>query len=110
MSLSAIRYVASTSKFAVGSFYLQCHVKPSASKQREGIVSISETVIEICVSATAREGEANKAVKELFSKVSLAIVLDGLLKMILGSKMPQVGCRDHSGLKIAGQDCSYREN
>jgi uncharacterized protein YggU (UPF0235/DUF167 family) len=54
----------------LGYIYLQCHVKPGASKQREGIISISENVIEVCVSAQAREGEANKAVREVFSSVS----------------------------------------
>lgn len=69
-SLPAIRHVASSSKSALGYIYLQCHVKPGASKQREGIISISENVIEVCVSAQAREGEANKAVREVFSSVS----------------------------------------
>jgi uncharacterized protein YggU (UPF0235/DUF167 family) len=67
--LPAIRYVASSTKSALGSIYLQCHVKPGASKQREGIVSISDTVTEVCVSARAKEGEANKAVKDVFSEV-----------------------------------------
>jgi len=68
-SLPAIRYIASSTKSALGLIYLQCHVKPGASKQREGIVSISDAVIEVCVSARAKEGEANKAVRELFSDV-----------------------------------------
>ncbi|TVY34255.1 UPF0235 protein [Lachnellula occidentalis] len=69
MASLAIRHVASSSKSALGYIYLQCHVKPGASKQREGIVSISENVIEVCVSAQAREGEANKAVREVLSSV-----------------------------------------
>ena len=71
MALPAIRYVASSTKFALGSIHLQCHVKPGASKQREGIISVSDNGIEICVSARAREGEANKAVREVFSNVGL---------------------------------------
>ncbi|TVY56941.1 UPF0235 protein [Lachnellula cervina] len=69
MASLAIRHVASSSKSTLGYIYLQCHVKPGASKQREGIVSISENVIEVCVSAQAREGEANKAVREVLSSV-----------------------------------------
>jgi uncharacterized protein len=69
-SLPAIRHVASSSKSALGYIYLQCHVKPGASKQREGIVSVSKDVIEMCVAAQAREGEANKAVREILSSVS----------------------------------------
>ena len=68
MSLSAIRFLPSTTK-ALGAIYLQCHVKPGASKQREGIISIGESVIEICISARAREGEANKAVQDLLSSL-----------------------------------------
>jgi len=67
--MSAIRHVASTSKSALGLIHLQCHVKPGASKLREGIVSVSDTVIELCVSAKAKDGEANKAVREVFSSV-----------------------------------------
>lgn len=73
MSFPAIRYVASSAKSALGRVLFNCHVKPGASKQREGIISVSDTVIEICVSARAREGEANKAVKEIFSNVSLLV-------------------------------------
>ncbi|TVY89771.1 UPF0235 protein [Lachnellula willkommii] len=78
-SLLAIRHVASSSKSALGYIYLQCHVKPGASKQREGIASVSENVIEVCVSAQAREGESNKAVREVLSSVSLSTVQDEIV-------------------------------
>ncbi|KUJ10667.1 YggU-like protein [Mollisia scopiformis] len=60
-----IRLVTSSAKSAL--VHLQCHVKPGASKQREGILSISDSVIEVCVAAQAKDGEANKAVREVFS-------------------------------------------
>jgi uncharacterized protein YggU (UPF0235/DUF167 family) len=66
----AIRFVVSSAKSAVGYVHLQCHVKPGASKQREGVVSVSESVIQVCVSAQARDNEANRAVRELFSDVN----------------------------------------
>ncbi|KEZ42866.1 Uncharacterized protein SAPIO_CDS5294 [Scedosporium apiospermum] len=66
---SAIRFLAGTKKNPVGSLQLNCHVKPGASRVREGILSVSDEVIELCVSAQAREGEANKAVVKLFSEV-----------------------------------------
>jgi uncharacterized protein YggU (UPF0235/DUF167 family) len=69
--MAAIRHIGSSTRSAPGYIHLQCHVKPGASKQREGIVSISDTMIELCVSAHPRDGEANKAVKELFSEVLL---------------------------------------
>jgi uncharacterized protein YggU (UPF0235/DUF167 family) len=68
-SSSAIRYIASSTKSAYGHIHLQCHVKPGASKQREGIISVSDHIIELCVSAQPRDGEANKAVKRVFSDV-----------------------------------------
>jgi uncharacterized protein YggU (UPF0235/DUF167 family) len=71
----AIRHVASPAKSALGYIYLQCHVKPGASKQREGIISVSDSVIEVCVSAQPKDGEANKAVREVFSDVGLAAIL-----------------------------------
>jgi hypothetical protein len=69
-SPSAVRYVAATTKSALDSIHLQCHIKPGASKKRQGIIFVSEDLIEVCVTAQAREGEANKAVKELMSRVS----------------------------------------
>lgn len=66
-SLPAIRLVTSARSVFI---HLQCHVKPGASKQREGILTISDNVIEVCVAAQAKDGEANKAVRGLFSDVS----------------------------------------
>ncbi|KAH7382807.1 hypothetical protein BKA64DRAFT_169702 [Cadophora sp. MPI-SDFR-AT-0126] len=68
-SLPAIRHVASSAKSVIGFIHIQCHVKPGASAHREGIISVSDSVIEVRVSAQPRDGEANKAVKELFSDV-----------------------------------------
>jgi len=68
-SPQAIRLVTTSTKALSRTIHLQCHVKPGASKQREGILSVSDSVIELCVSAQAREGEANKAVRELISDV-----------------------------------------
>jgi uncharacterized protein YggU (UPF0235/DUF167 family) len=70
ISRPAVRFVAPSTKLGNGSIQLQCHVKPGTTKQREGILAITEDVIELCVAAQAREGEANKAVKGLISNVS----------------------------------------
>ncbi|PQE14442.1 DUF167 domain protein [Rutstroemia sp. NJR-2017a BBW] len=66
---SAVRYIAASGKSAVSKILLQCHVKPGASKQREGILAVTESQIEVCVSAQAREGEANKAVRKVLSDI-----------------------------------------
>ncbi|GAW13595.1 hypothetical protein ANO14919_029820 [Xylariales sp. No.14919] len=47
---------------------LRCHVRPGASKAREGVVAITDEVIELCVSAPPQDGKANKAVLEVLSK------------------------------------------
>lgn len=66
---SAIRYIAASGKCTLSKILLQCHVKPGASKQREGILAVTESQVEVCVFAQARNGEANKAVRELLSDV-----------------------------------------
>ncbi|KUI72377.1 UPF0235 protein C15orf40 [Cytospora mali] len=61
-------------QYAVGSknkpatVYLQCHVKPGASKVREGITSLTDDAIQLCVSAVPRDGESNKAVLSVLSE------------------------------------------
>ncbi len=50
----AIRLAVHTSKSAVGRVYLQCYVKPGANKQREGVLSVSDTIIELCVAAQCK--------------------------------------------------------
>ncbi|KAG9245847.1 hypothetical protein BJ878DRAFT_330859 [Calycina marina] len=59
MSTRAIRLVSSKTRRGLYSIHLQCHVKPGVSKQRNGITSISDSIIHVCVSARAKEGEAN---------------------------------------------------
>ncbi|KAK1638794.1 hypothetical protein BDP81DRAFT_422679 [Colletotrichum phormii] len=69
MASSAIRFVAGTKKSPLGTLYLQCHVKPGASRVREGVTAVTDATVELCVSAQAKEGEANKAVVKLLSGV-----------------------------------------
>ncbi|RYP79014.1 hypothetical protein DL770_006759 [Monosporascus sp. CRB-9-2] len=47
---------------------LRCHVRPGASKVREGITEITDEAVELCVSAQAQDGKANKAVVEILSE------------------------------------------
>ncbi|KAL2260481.1 hypothetical protein VTK26DRAFT_5501 [Humicola hyalothermophila] len=69
MSARAIWYVAGTKKSPNGTLYMHCNVKPGASKNREGIASVDDEAVEVCVAAQAREGEANKAVIKVLSEV-----------------------------------------
>ncbi|QPC79693.1 hypothetical protein HYE68_010445 [Fusarium pseudograminearum] len=68
-SSSAIRFVTGSKKSPLGSLHLQLRVKPGASKNREGVIAVTEDAIELCVSAQAREGEANKAVVQVLSGI-----------------------------------------
>lgn len=85
---SAIRFLAGTKKEPLGSLRLQCHVKPGASRVREGVLAVTNDVIELCVAAQAREGEANKAVVKLLSEVSL-LYLKSFLLLSVGLAMKE---------------------
>ena len=67
----AIRFLAATKKSPLGTLQLQCHVKPGAARAREGVLSVRDDVVELCVAAQAREGEANRAVVRLLSEVRI---------------------------------------
>lgn len=71
MMSNAIRFIASKGNKSpsAGSISLACYVKPGASAKREGINSVSDDGVELCVSAQAKEGEANKAVQKLIAEV-----------------------------------------
>ncbi|KAK0625364.1 hypothetical protein B0T17DRAFT_532619 [Bombardia bombarda] len=69
----AIWYVSGAKKAARnsggGTLYIRCNVKPGANRCREGVASVSDEAVGICVAAQAREGEANKAVVKVLSEV-----------------------------------------
>lgn len=68
MSGPAIRFVASKSaRNCTGTIQLLCHVKPGVSANREGIAAVSDERIDICVAAQPKDGEANKAVREVIA-------------------------------------------
>ncbi len=45
-SKQAIRLVAASPKSRLGSIPLRCHVKPGASKQREGVAAVNDEAVE----------------------------------------------------------------
>ncbi|RMZ72070.1 DUF167 domain [Pyrenophora seminiperda CCB06] len=66
----AIRFVAAkaaVSKKSPGVIQLSCQVKPGVSAQRKGVAAVTDERVEICVSAQPREGEANRAVREVIA-------------------------------------------
>ncbi|KAK2025071.1 DUF167-domain-containing protein [Colletotrichum zoysiae] len=69
MSSPAFRFLAGTKQSTLGTLYIQCRVKPGASRVREGIVAVTDGGVELCVAAQAREGEANRAVIKLLSEI-----------------------------------------
>lgn len=70
-SQRVLQYVAGAKKKPT-TVYLHCHVKPGASKVREGITALTDNTIELCVSAVPKDGESNKAVLAVLSEVSLS--------------------------------------
>ncbi|RYN19163.1 hypothetical protein AA0113_g8790 [Alternaria arborescens] len=68
MSVPAIRFAAKKSaRDCTGTVQLLCHVKPGVSAEREGITAVSDERIDICVAAQPKDGEANKAVREVIA-------------------------------------------
>jgi uncharacterized protein YggU (UPF0235/DUF167 family) len=76
--MPAIRFIATKGKVLGGTFQLICHVKPGVNASREGIAAVSDEAIEVCVAAQAREGEANKAVREVIAEAKLTFKLVNL--------------------------------
>jgi hypothetical protein len=76
-AMSAVRYIrglgitaAKRSQFGSGVLQIACRVKTWASSSRESILSVTDDCVELCVSAKAKDGEANKAVVELVAHIS----------------------------------------
>lgn len=70
MLTPAIRFIATKSpKQPQGFIRLLCYVQPGVGSEREGIAAVAPEIINVRVAAQAREGEANKAVRELIAKV-----------------------------------------
>ncbi|KAL7790312.1 hypothetical protein V8C37DRAFT_184282 [Trichoderma ceciliae] len=65
---AAVRFLTGSKKAPQGILQLRLHVKPGASKNREGIRIVTDDMIELCVAAQAQDGEANQAVIELLSE------------------------------------------
>lgn len=66
-------------KSSAETLQLRCHVRPGASKSREGVIAITDEVIELCVSAPPQDGKANKAVIEVLSQVGASPLLHPVL-------------------------------
>ncbi|EQK99731.1 hypothetical protein G6O67_001252 [Ophiocordyceps sinensis] len=66
----AVRFVVG-SKLSprIGALVLRLRVKPGTSNDREGVSSVLDDCVELCVAAQARDGEANRAVVRLLSDV-----------------------------------------
>ena len=69
--MSAIRFTAgkaAKARTSTGIIQLLCHVKPGVSANREGITALTEAAIDVCVTAQAREGEANAAIRTVIAR------------------------------------------
>lgn len=97
-SQRVLQYVAGAKK-KPPTVYLRCHVKPGASKVREGITALTDSTIELCVSAVPKDGESNKAVLAVLSEVSESSTLNQALRrpvQIWGYAHPVVSARASS--------------
>lgn len=60
-------------KSSTETLLLRCHVRPGASKIREGVTEVTEVTeeaVQLCVAAQPQDGKSNKAVIEVLSDVS----------------------------------------
>ncbi|EMR64465.1 putative duf167 domain protein [Eutypa lata UCREL1] len=54
-------------KSSTETLLLRCHVRPGASKIREGVTEVTEEAVQLCVAAQPQDGKSNKAVIEVLS-------------------------------------------
>jgi uncharacterized protein YggU (UPF0235/DUF167 family) len=67
-SCRAVRFIAGKAGSpSPGFVQLQLRVRAGTSRDREGILAVTDSAVEICVTARPRRGDANKAVVELLS-------------------------------------------
>ncbi|KAI1377871.1 YggU-like protein [Hypoxylon crocopeplum] len=66
---SAITLVQKSKPSSVEVLQLRCHIRPGASKVREGVAAITDESVELCVAAPPQDGKANKAVIEILSEI-----------------------------------------
>lgn len=64
-----LQYIAPSGKNKLATVHLRCHVKPGVAKAREGVASLADDAVELCVAAAPRDGESNRAVLAVLSKV-----------------------------------------
>jgi uncharacterized protein YggU (UPF0235/DUF167 family) len=65
---AAIRWFASSGKASKSVIRLLCHIKPGVNATREGISTVTDEYIEVCVAGQPRDGEANKAVVKVIAE------------------------------------------
>ncbi|KAI1204218.1 YggU-like protein [Annulohypoxylon truncatum] len=66
---NAITLVQKSKASAPEILQLRCHIRPGASKVREGVAAVTDECIEMCVAAPPQDGKANKAVVEILSEI-----------------------------------------
>ena len=107
MTTSAIRFLATTKPSPTTSLlHLTCHIKPSVSAIRSGIQSVTDTVININVSAQPRNGESDKAVRKLIAEALAVPKVDVEIIRGLKSREKVIAVRGFrlGGDKVKGED------
>jgi uncharacterized protein YggU (UPF0235/DUF167 family) len=94
---AAIRYVASK-----GAVQLFCRVKPGVSANRQGVAAVTSDAIEVCVAAQARDGDANKAVRDVIAAALRVPKSD--VEITKGSKGREKQIAINVGTARAGDD------
>ncbi|KAI1769848.1 YggU-like protein [Hypoxylon cercidicola] len=66
---SAITLVQKSKPSSAEILQLRCHIRPGASKVREGVAAVTDESVELCVAAPPQDGKSNKAVIEILSEI-----------------------------------------
>ncbi|KAL7619581.1 hypothetical protein AAE478_010122 [Parahypoxylon ruwenzoriense] len=66
---SAVTLVRKSKPSSPEFLQLRCHIRPGASKVREGVAAVTDESVELCVAAPPQDGKANKAVIEILSEI-----------------------------------------
>lgn len=99
--MSAIRFVAgkqAKGRHPTHTIQLLCRVKPNVNVNREGVTAVTDQVIDVCVAAQAREGQANTAIEAVIARALK--VPKSCVKITKGVKSREKTIAIHMGADI----------
>jgi uncharacterized protein YggU (UPF0235/DUF167 family) len=109
MLAPAIRFAAAKAN-SPATIHLLCYVKPGVSAIREGIAAVTNRHIKMYVAAQARDGEANKAVRQVIANALKVAQSDVEVTRGLKSKKKTVAVSIGASEKTAEEEVERIKN